>query len=130
MLELRAYTRATKLILILLMTAFFPSLLMGATGSPKRVLPRGERQLWIRTSQEGTVVHAAVKDSGKGIPAGDFENIFKPFFTTKSQGLGMGLSINRSIIHRHQGRIWVENHLGQGATFHSSLPVARGEAIS
>jgi PAS domain S-box-containing protein len=92
--------------------------------------PRGERRLWIRTNLEDSVVHAAVKDSGKGVSAAEFENVFKPFFTTKSQGLGMGLSISRSIINRHQGRIWVENNPGQGATFHFSLPVAPGEKTS
>jgi PAS domain S-box-containing protein len=89
--------------------------------------PRGERRLWIRTSLEDSVVHAAVKDSGKGVSAAEFENVFKTFFTTKPQGLGMGLSISRSIIIRHQGRIWVENNTGVGTTFHFSLPVAPGE---
>lgn len=87
-------------------------------------LPRGDRRIWIRTRLEGTAAHAAVKDSGKGVPEGESEKVFQPFFTTKPHGLGMGLSISRSVIHRHQGRIWVENNPGQGATFHFSLPRA------
>jgi PAS domain S-box-containing protein len=87
-------------------------------------LPREERGVAIRTRLEDSEVHAAVQDSGNGVPADEIENVFKPFFTTKPQGLGMGLSISRSIINRHQGRIWVENNPGRGATFQFSLPVA------
>jgi two-component system sensor kinase FixL len=86
--------------------------------------PRGERRILLRTGRDDGLVHATVTDSGKGIPAEEFETVFKPFFTTKPQGLGMGLSISRSIITRHQGRIWVESHPHAGATFHFSLPAA------
>jgi two-component system sensor kinase FixL len=65
----------------------------------------------------------AVTDSGKGISRGEAEKVFKPFYTSKPQGLGMGLSISRSIINRHQGRIWVENNPDGGATFYFSLRV-------
>jgi signal transduction histidine kinase len=58
-----------------------------------------------------------------GIPAGETEKIFQPFYTTKTQGLGMGLSISRSIIVRHQGRIWAENNPDGGMTFYFGLPV-------
>jgi PAS domain S-box-containing protein len=85
--------------------------------------PREERRVLIRTSQRDSQVLAAVTDSGKGIPAGETEEVFKPFYTTKPLGLGMGLSISRTIINRHQGRIWVENNYDGGATFYFSLPV-------
>jgi PAS domain S-box-containing protein len=85
--------------------------------------PRGERRALIRTGVKDSQVMAAVKDNGPGVSPGDAEKVFQPFYTTKPQGLGMGLSISRSIIHRHQGRIWVENHPGGGATFCFSLPV-------
>jgi PAS domain S-box-containing protein len=85
----------------------------------------GGRQVFVRTWSEDSAVHASVADNGSGISAGDIETVFTPFFTTKSQGLGMGLSISRSIIIRHDGRIWVENNTpGQGATFHIRLPAA------
>ena len=83
----------------------------------------------IRTWQKGAEVLAAVADSGRGLPAEETEKIFKPFYTTKPQGLGMGLSISRSIINRHQGRIWVENNPDRGATFFMSLPVPADESI-
>jgi two-component system sensor kinase FixL len=86
--------------------------------------PRGKRRILLRTGREGGLVHATVTDSGKGIPAEELETVFTPFFTTKPQGLGMGLSISRSIIARHQGRIWVESHPDAGATFRFSLPAA------
>jgi two-component system sensor kinase FixL len=86
--------------------------------------PRGERRILLRTGREDGLVHAAVSDSGKGIPEGESETLFKPFYTTKPQGLGMGLSISRSIIARHQGRIWAENLSGRGACFRFCLPVA------
>jgi PAS domain S-box-containing protein len=84
---------------------------------------RGERQVLIRTCLQDSQVVVAVTDSGKGIPSGEAEKVFKPFYTSKPQGLGMGLSISRSIIKRHQGRIWNENTPEGGATFYFSLPV-------
>ncbi len=86
--------------------------------------PRGERRILLRTGRENGLVHAAVSDSGNGIPAEEFETVFTPFFTTKPQGLGMGLPISRSIIARHQGRIWVEAVPDGGACFRFCLPAA------
>lgn len=91
--------------------------------------PRGEKRVLIRTWQKDSEVLAAVADSGGGLSAGETEKIFKPFYTTKPQGLGMGLSISRSIINRHQGRIWVENNPDRGAAFFLSLPVQADESI-
>jgi two-component system sensor kinase FixL len=88
--------------------------------------PRGQRRIVIRTRREDGLVQAAVTDSGKGIPASESEDVFKPFYTTKPQGLGMGLSISRSIIARHQGRIWAERPAAAGASFRFSLPAAPG----
>jgi two-component system sensor kinase FixL len=84
---------------------------------------REERQVIVRTWQKDSEVLAAVTDYGMGIPAGETEKTFQPFYTTKTQGLGMGLSISRSIIIRHQGRIWAENNPDGGTTFYFSLPV-------
>ncbi len=63
-----------------------------------------------------------VSDPGMGINEGDLLNIFQPLFTTKNDGLGMGLPICRSIIEEHSGRLWVENNPDGGATFAFSLP--------
>jgi len=86
--------------------------------------PRGKRRVLLRTGRKDGLVHATVTDSGKGIPAEEFETVFKPFFTTKPQGLGMGLSISRSIIVRHRGRIWAESLPDGGACFRFCLPAA------
>jgi two-component system sensor kinase FixL len=91
--------------------------------------PRGERRVLIRTGLKDSQILAAVTDSGKGISSEETEKLFKPFYTTKSHGLGMGLSISRSIINRHQGRIWVENDPDGGTTFFFSLPSATGAQI-
>jgi signal transduction histidine kinase len=89
--------------------------------------PSAERLTVITTCRLDSEVRAAVADSGQGISKEESEKIFNPFFTTKPQGLGIGLSICRSIILRHQGKLWVESKPGQGATFHFSLPAAPDE---
>ncbi len=86
--------------------------------------PRRKRCVQIRTGLNNAKVLAAIKDSGIGISAGDVEKVFQPFYTTKTEGLGMGLSICRSIILSHQGHIWAENNPDPGATFYFSLPVS------
>ncbi len=82
------------------------------------------RYVQISTCLENSQVLAAVRDNGVGISAGDTEKIFQPFYTTKTDGLGMGLSICRSIIVRHQGRIWAQYTSGEGTIFYFSLPAA------
>ncbi len=70
-------------------------------------------------------VEVAVQDCGIGIAAESFDRIFDAFYSTKPNGLGMGLSINRSIIEAHGGRIWVTPNQDRGVTFHFTLPVQR-----
>jgi two-component system sensor kinase FixL len=70
-------------------------------------------------------VRITVKDRGQGLTVDNLEKIFRPFFTTKPQGLGLGLSISRTIVTAHQGRLWAENNHGKGASFHVTLPRAR-----
>ena len=67
-------------------------------------------------------VQLSVSDTGIGLPAQQTDQIFKAFFTTKAHGTGMGLSISRSIVESHGGRLWAEGHSSRGATFHLTLP--------
>ncbi|EIM95855.1 PAS/PAC sensor signal transduction histidine kinase, partial [Paraburkholderia hospita] len=69
------------------------------------------------------MVCIAISDRGHGLTADKLDKIFKPFFTSKPQGLGLGLSISRTIIGMHRGRIWAENNIDRGATFLVALPV-------
>jgi signal transduction histidine kinase len=66
----------------------------------------------------------SISDSGPGVPRDKLNQIFEPFVTTKEQGMGMGLSIARTIVQAHQGRIWAENRPEGGAVFRLSLPIA------
>jgi signal transduction histidine kinase len=68
------------------------------------------------------VVHVSVADTGPGVAAADVDRVFAPMFTTKSRGMGMGLSICRSITESHGGRIWVSAAHPRGAIFHFELP--------
>jgi PAS domain S-box-containing protein len=82
------------------------------------------RELLIRSLQDETQqVLVSVTDSGVGISAEDADRLFNPFFTTKSSGMGMGLSICRSIVEAHGGGLWATANLPHGATFRFTLPV-------
>ena len=72
----------------------------------------------------GSSAVVSISDLGPGIPPERFNEIFDPFFTTKQQGMGIGLSISRTIIQAHKGRIWAENQAEGGAVFRLSLPLA------
>jgi C4-dicarboxylate-specific signal transduction histidine kinase len=67
-------------------------------------------------------VHVIVRDNGAGLPAGAEWEVFEPFYTTKGSGMGMGLSIARSIIESHGGNIWAATAIERGAEFHFTLP--------
>jgi PAS domain S-box-containing protein len=87
------------------------------------------RDLVIRSCQdEEHEVLLSVQDRGTGISAESADRLFKAFFTTKSSGMGMGLSICRSIIEAHGGRVWAVPNVPHGAAFHFTLPVNRGDA--
>lgn len=81
----------------------------------------------VRTSQKHTEnVVVSVKDNGLGIEEKAMSHLFEPFYTTKKEGLGMGLAISRSIIEEHGGRSWAENNPDSGATFYFTIPVSKG----
>jgi two-component system sensor kinase FixL len=84
-----------------------------------------ERRLLIRTRVEssGSAVIVSVIDMGGGIPEEKTEQIFEPFFTTKAKGMGLGLSVCRSIITAHHGKLWASNNADRGATFHFTVPI-------
>jgi PAS domain S-box-containing protein len=85
----------------------------------------GSRILYLKTELEDSKhERITVQDSGPGIKTENLERIFDRFFTTKSEGMGMGLAICRSIVEAHGGRIWAEAGAGRGSVFRISLPIA------
>src|SRR6266446_2654686 len=81
------------------------------------------RQLLVRTEREsGDRVRVTVRDAGVGVDPESWDKLFDAFYTTKSGGMGIGLSVSRSIVERHHGRLWAEANDGPGATFSFSIP--------
>src|SRR4029077_13124246 len=81
----------------------------------------GELTVTSKSNEDGQLIVVSISDSGIGLPEHP-DRIFEAFFTTKSQGTGMGLSISRTIVESHSGRLWASANTGRGATFHFSLP--------
>jgi signal transduction histidine kinase len=99
------------------------NLIMNAIEAMSEVA-EGSRELLIVTSvtkSDGVLV--AISDSGHGLPQANFERLFEAFYTTKASGLGMGLSICRSIIQNHGGRLWATPNEPRGAVFCMALPI-------
>jgi PAS domain S-box-containing protein len=85
------------------------------------------RHVLIQTSMDGPEsVIVAVQDSGTGLDTSEIDRVFESYYTTKPNGLGMGLSLSKSIIVGHGGRIWAANNAEDGATFYFTLPVQKG----
>jgi len=82
-----------------------------------------ERRLLISSKLEDGEVRVSVTDRGGSIPEEKKEQVFDRFFTTKKEGMGLGLSVCRTIINAHRGKIWATNNADHGATFHFSLPI-------
>jgi len=93
------------------------------------------REIMIRTARdEGDRVYLSVRDAGVGFEPQGMDKLFDAFYTTKPDGMGIGLSVSRSIIESHHGRLWVVPNDGPGVTFAFSIPIARqdnaeGESI-
>lgn len=92
--------------------------------------PSGVRRLRLRTTRIGAnSLQTSIQDSGPGIQPEQFARLFEPFYTTKADGMGMGLPISQTIVEAHRGQLWAENNADGGATFHFTLPV-EGKGIS
>jgi len=83
----------------------------------------GSRSIAIRTARDGGFAELSVTDSGPGLAPDQVRQVFEPFFTSKTEGMGMGLSIARTIVEAHQGEMWAENEAGAGAAFRIRLPL-------
>jgi signal transduction histidine kinase len=88
-------------------------------------LAEPQRIIRITTGAVDGRAELSVLDTGSGILADKLKTVFEPFFTTKAHGMGMGLSIARTIVEAHRGRIWAENRPEGGAAFHFTLPLVR-----
>jgi signal transduction histidine kinase len=86
----------------------------------------GSRELVISSAEaKSDNVLVTVQDSGPGVEPASVERVFEAFYTTKLGGLGMGLSVCRSIVEAHGGQLWASASLPKGAMFHFTLPVER-----
>jgi signal transduction histidine kinase len=83
------------------------------------------RRITVSTARDGNSACLSVSDVGPGIPVEQLKDVFEPFFTTKDAGMGMGLSIARTIVEAHGGRLSAENKAGRGATFRIRLPLVK-----
>ena len=100
---------------------YFVSFMSGNSTQMAAVLPE-RRQMTVRTLASDGRVYVSVVGRGPGFPLEMHDKLFEPYFTTKAQGLGLGLSISRSIVLAHGGRLWGVSTAGRGATFHIALP--------
>ena len=105
------------------------NLMMNALDAMSAVTDR-PRVLRIRTSTyESAAILVAFRDSGVGLNPEQMERLFEAFYTTKAEGMGMGLSISRSIVEMHGGRLWAMPNDDYGATFQFTLPIEQGGAV-
>jgi signal transduction histidine kinase len=89
-----------------------------------------KRRITVRTTLGDSMALISVSDCGLGVPADKLKEIFEPFFTTKQHGMGMGLSIARTIVEAHEGKIWAESRPDGGAFFCVVIPLRNSEGRS
>ena len=103
--------------------------LIGNAIEALRTVETGPRDLLISTQKdEAGFVLATVRDTGPGLDAATLHDIFVPFYTTRSEGMGMGLAISRSIVEAHGGRLWADPEHSGGAVFRFTLPTTQEQA--
>jgi len=107
------------------------NLIVNAIDAMSEIL-RAERKVTIRTTRIRDLAEVSISDAGPGIPPDKLKEVFEPFFTTKAHGMGMGLSIVRTIVEAHIGQVVAENQSSGGSVFRVSLPLAKthGNATS
>lgn len=88
--------------------------------------PGGPRRIVLGARRDGKIVRFSVRDSGPGIDPATQDQLLDPFFTSKPNGMGMGLAICNSILEAHEGKLWFENHPSGGAVFYVDLPAQHG----
>jgi PAS domain S-box-containing protein len=106
------------------------NLIVNGCDAMAQVQPSDRRLSLTTTAVNGTGVEVRITDRGCGIPSGQLEQVFKPFFTTKTHGMGLGLAVCRTIVAAHGGRLWATNNHDAGATFHVELPLLTTEGAS
>ena len=122
--ELRSFLTAVPLPIrgdIIQLQQVILNLMMNAMDAMAN-LSSAERQLTVATARENNFAELSVSDAGPGVPPERLKQIFEPFFTTKAQGMGIGLSIARTIVEAHNGQIFAENQTDGGAIFRIQLP--------
>jgi signal transduction histidine kinase len=97
--------------------------LVGNAVNALDAMPVGRRRITVSARQQAGRIEVGIADSGPGIAPSVAEHLFEPLFTTKPEGMGMGLNICRSVIEAHQGRLWYEPDRDGGSIFHISLAV-------
>jgi signal transduction histidine kinase len=90
----------------------------------------GPREVWVTTEADADHVVIAVRDTGPGVDLGQIDLLFRPFYTTKPHGLGMGLTISRSIVEAHGGQLSATPSAPRGAVFRVTLPAGAAEKVA
>jgi PAS domain S-box-containing protein len=123
-------TQLQQVILNLILNAIEAIAVEGIANEDLGGIDRGTRELRISTEREaGDGVLVTVRDSGPGLDPADVEHVFKAFYTTKPEGMGMGLAICRSMVEAHGGRMWAGANEPRGAVFQFTLPLERAESV-
>jgi signal transduction histidine kinase len=104
------------------------NLMLNGIESMSEVTTRPRRLMIRSMTREEDEICVSIEDCGIGVSAENLPRLFEPFFTTRSQGIGMGLVISRSIVEAHGGRLWAESTVNQGSVFQFTLPVGSGSS--